>query len=196
MLMVLGLNAANAHYSCLWCEIHQQDRWDTSIDAGKYNGDNLRNLSTMKHQASMRPSRRSKVTVDSKKGCINPPLLEIEPANCVVDELHLFLRITDVLLVSFFSKMVALDHAYRVHQTGTDGNVSAATGHINKLGVSFNVWMKKEGGKETSKLEMTTLNRNERLRVLRGLPSSFDKLLPSEVSCRLAKLWLVGALTI
>ena len=28
---------------------------------------------------------------ESKKGCVRPPLIEIEPKDCVVDELHLFL---------------------------------------------------------------------------------------------------------
>ena len=93
----------------------------------------------------MHPSRRSKVTVDSKKGCINPSLLEIEPANC---ELHLFLRITNVLLVSFLIKWLLL---IMLIGCTKHGHVSAATGHINKLGVLFNVWVK-EGGKDTSKL--------------------------------------------
>lgn len=167
-----------------------RDRWDMSVDASTYNGENMRRLADMKHQAALCPSRKDKITVDSKKGCINKPLLEIEPSNCVVDELHLFLRISDVLLLSLFNKLVALDHAYKVHQTGTGGNVSAAVQLIKKLGVSFSLWIKDEG--KGTKLEMTTLNRNDRLKVMSGLPSSFDKLLPSEVSGHLAKLWLVS----
>lgn len=155
MLLILGLNSANANYACLWCEIHKSNRWKTSVDASMYNGKNIRKLATMKRQVANK-------TVDGKKGCINMPLLDIEPLSCVVDELHLFLRISDVLFQSFFNKMVALDHAYKVHKTGVDGNVSAAVEHIRALGISFNVWMK-DDGKGDSKLQMTTLNRNKSL---------------------------------
>ena len=190
MLIVLGLNAANAHYACPICEVHSNDRWDTSVDAGRYNGDNVRKLSVMKEQAALKATKRN---VDRKKGCINMPLVDIEPCDCVIDELHLFLRITDKLFDSFFAKMVALDHAYKVHKTGVDGNVSNAVAHIRALGVSFSVWTKTDA-RNSSTLEMTTLNRNERRKVLRGLPVTFDELLPPELSARLAKLWLVNYL--
>ena len=186
MLLLLGLNAANSHYACIWCEIHAHNRWDTSVDASKYNGENMRKLADIKRKASLRPSQKN---ADSKKGCTEQPLLEIEPSDCVVDELHLFLRITDVLFQSFFSKMVALDHAHKVHKTGSGDHVSRAAQYITELGVPFKVWVKEDSSKT---VEMTTLNRNRRLKVISGLPTSFDKLLPEELSSRLAQLWLVS----
>ena len=30
LAMIMGLNSATANYSCLWCKIHKQNRWDTS----------------------------------------------------------------------------------------------------------------------------------------------------------------------
>ena len=41
-------------------------------------------------QKKMRKCRMVK-SIDNVKGCVNPPLFEIEPENCVIDELHLFL---------------------------------------------------------------------------------------------------------
>ena len=61
-----------------------------SVDEKSYNGDNMRTLD------KMRKCRRTK-GIDQVKGCVNPPLVQIEPKDCVLDELHLFLRITDVL---------------------------------------------------------------------------------------------------
>ena len=58
------------------------------------------------------------------------------------------------LFDSLFAKMVALDHAYKVHKTGVDGNVSNAVVHI---GVSFSVWTKTDD-RNSSTPEMTTLN--------------------------------------
>jgi hypothetical protein len=43
------------------------------------------------------------------KGCIRTPLTEIEPRNCVPDELHLFLGISDVLLHTFFTELIRMD---------------------------------------------------------------------------------------
>ena len=122
---VLGLNAANSNYACPICEVHSRDRWDTSINASEYNGDSVRKLSVMKTQAAIKATKKN---TNSKKGCVNMPLINIEPCDCIIDELHLFLRITDKLFDSLFAKMVALDHAYKVHKTGVDGNVSNAVG--------------------------------------------------------------------
>lgn len=37
-------------------------------------------------------------TTKARKGCINPPLLDIDLDNVVLDELHLLLRVTDKLM--------------------------------------------------------------------------------------------------
>ena len=106
--VVLGLNAANSNYACPICEVHSRDRWDTSINASEYNGDSVRKLSVMKTQAAIKATKKN---TNSKKGCVNMPLINIEPCDCIIDELHLFLRITDKLFDSFFAKMVALDRS-------------------------------------------------------------------------------------
>ena len=31
MLIVLGLNAANSKYACMWCEVPNSNRWDMSV---------------------------------------------------------------------------------------------------------------------------------------------------------------------
>ena len=99
--VVLGLNAANSNYTCPICEVHSRDRWDTSIDASEYNGDNVRKLSVMKTKAAIKATKKN---ADSKKGCVNMPLINIEPCDCIIDELYLFLRITDKLFDSFLPR--------------------------------------------------------------------------------------------
>ena len=66
-----------------------------SVSNDQYTGDNMRTLDKMKRCLQLK-------TVDGKKGCKHPPLIEIEPKDCVVDELHLFLRISDILINNFF----------------------------------------------------------------------------------------------
>ena len=65
---------ANAHYACPICEVHSNDRWDTSVDPSLYNGDNVRKLSVMKEQAALKATKRN---IDRKKGCINMLLVDI-----------------------------------------------------------------------------------------------------------------------
>ena len=48
--------------------------------------------------------------INKVKGCVKPPLFEIEPENCVIDELHLFLRISDVLFEILFAELQRLSH--------------------------------------------------------------------------------------
>ena len=76
-----------------------------------------------------------------------------------------------------------------------DGNVSNAVANIRGLDVSFSVWTKTDA-RNSLTLEMTTLNGNERHKVLRGLPATFDELLPPELGAHLAKLWLVNILQV
>ena len=40
---------------------------------------------------------------------------------------------------------------------------------------------------------MSPLNRNDRLKILNGLPSAFDDLLPNSLAVHLAKLWVVSS---
>ena len=103
------------------------------------------------------------------------PLIDIEPKNCVPDELHLFLRITDIIFNSLFQELVKHDHKSKVHKTGESDHVQRAVRNVRRLGISFNVWMSEgtPGKHSRSALEMTPLNRNERLKVLKSLPTCY-----------------------
>ena len=64
------------------------------------------------------------------------------------------------------------------------------------MGISFSVWFSQEGkGRQSrSGLELTPLNRNEKMKVLKlkNLPEFLDELLEAEQSAQLAKLWIVS----
>ena len=187
MLIVLGLNAANSKYACMWCEVPNSNRWDMSVSKDHYTGSNMRTLDKMK----MCEKRKG---VESKKRCVRPALIEIEPKDCVVDKLHLFLRITDILFNNVFARLHTLDLKSKLHGTTTDDHVRRATYKIRKMGISFSLWLSQEGnGKQSrSGLELTPLNRNEKMKVLKNLPEFFDELLEAEQSAQLAKLWIVS----
>ena len=154
------------------------------VDEKEYNDANMRTLD------KMRKCRMAK-GINKVKGCVKPPLFEIEPENCVIDELHLFLRISDVLFENLFAELQRLSLRAKTHRTGEPSDhVERAVSAIRRSGVSFNVWLSKEGTRQSrSGLEMTSLNRNEKLKVMNSLPDCFDDFLPSDTAVSLKTLW-------
>ncbi len=133
------------------------------------------------------------MTVNQKKGCIHPPLINIEPRDCVVDELHLFLRITDVLFESLFVELHRLDYQAQLHKIGTDDHINRTESIVRRVSSEFRIrFTDNETTRSKSGLEATGLNRNHRLRILANLPASFDELLPNNLALPLAKLWMVS----
>ena len=129
------------------------------------------------------------------KGCIRAPLIEIEPRNCVPDELHLFLRISDVLLRTFFSELIRMDKKNNVTLSSEGSLLQKSVKKIRSFGINFSVWLISEGSQisnSRSSFEFTAINRYERLKVLKRLPQSFDELISSEIATSLAKLWIVS----
>ncbi len=130
--------------------------------------------------------------VESKKGCVRPNLIEMEPKDCVVD---LFLRITDILFNNVFARLHTLDMKSKLHGTTTDDHIRRATDKIRKIGISFSVWFSQDGnGKQSrSGLEITPLNRNENMKVVKNLSEFVDELLKADeqsakliMDCKLA----------
>ncbi len=48
-------------------------------------------------------------TTKNHYGCLNQPLIKIDPSMVVLDELHLMLRVTDVLIRNLIWAMIDLD---------------------------------------------------------------------------------------
>ena len=72
------------------------NRWDTSIDESVYNdptkmGRTLASVGACANKPSNAPA-------SDRLGVKNQPLLDIEPSQIIPDELHLLLRIGDVLV--------------------------------------------------------------------------------------------------
>ena len=67
------------------------NRWDMSFEEEEYTERRARTLTSLKENCGQRD-------VHKRAGSIHKPLLNFEPRDLVVDELHLLLRISDVLL--------------------------------------------------------------------------------------------------
>ncbi len=73
-----------------------------------------------------------------KKGCVNPPLLNISIDKIIVDELHLMLRITDVLLRNLIWGMIAQD-IIECHHSRPAIFLNKVVESIRLCGVTFKV---------------------------------------------------------
>ena len=91
---------------------------------------------------------------------MNMPLLKIPVDHYAIDELHLFLRIFDVLMSNIISLALLMDRTARDgSKLYLDGLITA----IRSCGVTFHTW--KEQGKE--QLKWTSLTGDGRKKVMK-----------------------------
>ena len=206
----MGLNEAHSTYACLWCKIsandryihlkslcvmkiiytyHFAERWNMSVDEEVYCHEKARSLSSLKSD-----SQHSTRHCSKHLGCIHPPLLNIELDNIVVDELHLMLRVGDVLLRNLILYADSRDHASREHQGEDANNLRQLERAIQSCGVSFQIWQKREptGKPIPGSFDWTALTGKHKLQVLKMLPEKMSGLLPDGISPRVAALWRVS----
>lgn len=82
----------------------------------------------------------TKKTAKSKLGSQFTPLFKIALDHVVIDELHLFLRIFDILLRNIIYMALKCDQEHQV-----DTSLTALKKTIRECGVSFAIWQQQEG---------------------------------------------------
>ncbi len=103
--MATGIDAASSTYACIWCKCSAGERWDTSKqwsldDAAK---DGSRTIEENMAISAL-PKTKKKFNVS------NPPLFPTIPlSRVVIDNLHLFLRVSDVLIDLLVEDAMRLD---------------------------------------------------------------------------------------
>ena len=123
-------------------------------------------------------------------GVKHPPLIDIPLNHVIVDELHLFLRITDVLLRNVIQHVIEEDlKTTRKADLLSGPHLTMLVKCIRKCGISFSVWCKQEG--EGSKVDWTSLMGPDKRKLLEKLPAYFKDILPSAVDLT-TKLWQVS----
>lgn len=112
------------------------------------------------------------------------PLIKINLDHVVPDELHLFLRIMDVLIENVINHAITKDVTETRCKHALDGATLKMLQHyIRQSGISFNIWKT-----DSEKLNWTSLGGGEKRKVLTALPQYFQDLVPSCCS-KLIKLW-------
>ena len=129
------------------------------------------------------------------KGCKHPPLLELELHKIVADELHLLLRITDVLLRNLILQVDMEQHKCRERRLPVTCTMQQLEDAVRSCGVCFKIWQLREptGKPIPGRYDFTAVPGGHKLKVLRGLPSKLHEVLPGgvELTLKINALWKV-----
>ena len=172
---VLGLQGATANYACIRCKVEKEERYvvDEKFNRPPY----LRTIDELRDGPC-------------EKGKIKPPLIIIPIDHVVSDELHLFLRVTDVLTRNVVLELLQWD----VLEVGTTKAESGQGPHMQKLvqamkeiGISFAVWPSRKAGQD---LDFTSLMGPAKRKMIEKLPEKFDAILRPETCAEVKWLWV------
>ncbi|XP_048581436.1 uncharacterized protein LOC125561333 [Nematostella vectensis] len=186
LLQTMGLSAANSAYACLWCKVHKKDRGDMSKDDEYYEKDPLRRTL----QDIIECGKRKK---GENYCCVNKPLFNIEPDHILIDELHLMLRVTDILIDNAIEDAMQWDEKEKISKRSNKGSTS----HLSQLvqtirlcGVSFQVWEKLNAdGRGSGTYDFTSLMGSDRKKLLKKLPEKLIGVPQPSTAARVAEIW-------
>ncbi len=127
-------------------------------------------------------------------GSIVPPLLNGEPFRIVLDELHLMLRIRDVLIRNLVWQADSRDHCDRERDGESTNHVQYLERVIRSCEVCFCIWQKKERTRNQipGSCDWTALSCKHKLQVLQRLPGKMPAFLPGDSCSSIAILWNVS----
>ena len=133
-----------------------------------------------------------------KFGFVETPLIKIPFDHIILDELHLLLRITDVLLANLIEDAMEWDDKsdFLNKKGETKGiHLHKLVETINSCGVTFTIWEKKDGdGKGSGKMDWTSLMGAEKKILLILLPLKLEETsetIQPDSSETVIKLWKV-----
>lgn len=103
LLLMMGMKSATSLYACLCCKIHKDYRWKMNFDLEHYNSCPLKR--TMDEINAMANKAGNKEIYS----CEHTPLINIDLEHVILDELHLLLRIMDVLIGNLVKEVIQWD---------------------------------------------------------------------------------------
>ncbi len=165
-----------------------------SVDEDVYCRQKARTLTSIKEK-----SKLGKKPCSQHLGSVRPPLVNVEPSHIVLDELHLLLRIGDVLIRNLIWYAASRDLRNRERQ-GVRG--ATCTSHVIQLEqairscrVSFQIWLKKDhnGRPVPGSYDWTALTGKHKYQVLQTLPELMPSFLPEDLCPSVVRLWTVSA---
>jgi hypothetical protein len=171
MALVLGINGPTSNYFCLWCDCHKNERWDT--DKTWSNIGNAKGIIKFikKYYLILFFFIYNFFLI---LGRIHSSLLPfLTPKYCVPDELHLMLRIVDVLLECFFLELMrnplAFDTSTSQENISTREKIEIA---MQEIGITTFKFIPPEKRTKTAKWSWQTLMGPTKLKIIEKFPVS------------------------
>ena len=157
LAMVTGIDSASSNHACIWCKCPALERYDS---AQKWSIDDVRN-GARTIEENIENSRRKKYNVSKLPLFPMIPLIRV-----VVDNLHMFLRVADVLidlLVFELRRLDSIDKAMKVKNLDGLHYIRKYETEIKRIGISgFSFWI----GRESKKLKYRTFTGPEKIILL------------------------------
>jgi len=159
-------------------------------DMAVYTAERVRTLSSLQSCARLPKSHPT----HQRLGVQHPPILKIGPNHVVPDELHLLLRIGDVLIRNLVFQMLHQDQ--RCNRTVTShpsrSHLQLLQQKVKECGVTFRVWQKRDSdGKLSGTYDWTSLMGTDMKKVLKHLPFKFGELLEENLQATTSQIWTV-----
>lgn len=131
--------------------------------------------------------------------CNHKPLLNIPLHNIILDELHLMLRVTDILIENLIEDAIQWDDkegclSAKKRSVEKSQHVINLVKAINNCGVSFSIWEKRNAdGRGSGTWDWTSLMGNDRKKLLRELPKRLanSNCIQKNTCDKVAQLWKV-----
>ena len=171
--LVCGIDAANSEYACPWCKCSSAKRWDMNQDWSAFDQTKgARTIEEIKRFAALPKSRK-------RYNCSRNPLFEFIPIDhVIIDTLHLFLRISDILinlLIQDLRRQDGIEKSISKFDRGKSCNLSRYESFLNeKCQVHFQWYV----SQDTKKLQWRDLSGPEKVRLFHhvDLPDLFPSL--------------------
>ena len=159
-----------------------------SVDEEVYTSTKARSLTGMKSLVA-----KEYCSYTKHLGCVCRPLFDIPLDRIVLDELHLLLRIGDVLLRNLILQVDSMGHRRKEHDREDSNGIKELEEAVCACGVSFQIQQNREptGKPIPGSYDFTALSEKFKLQVMRKLPAKFDTILPGSL---VAQLWNVSVI--
>ena len=181
------MKAATSNFACVWCKIHKDNRWEMDKDLDYYNSVPMKRA--LQEVINMALKKRAQ----DKFSCDHKPLINIDLDHVVLDELHLLVRVMDVLLSNIIQEVISWDQKENFNKKKSEKrntNLTKLQETIRSCGVSFDIWEKKnEDGRGSGQYDFTSFLGADKKKLLASLPNKFANCLMPDTCEVVMKIW-------
>ena len=145
----------------------------------------------------MNPNPISGKSKSKKKptfGQTRKPFIHVPLDHVVLDELHLMLRVTDVLTENLIREVIERDKRQGVTKALSGKYLNKLVKAIKDCGVSFSIWEKADGdGKGIGRYDWTSLMGSDKKKLISMLPDKLNGILHEDTASTVIEIWKVRA---